>query len=182
LLFGNATALDWTKTIFDVIDARSFSNIWFWIVLAVVWSSASHYVIGVPFDVIQRARRQGGQAMLDLEDAVRVNVNRILFVGETAGYWLLGLVTFVLTTLLVLAIWYRIEIAQAIILLALPMTLVGLLSLRLARRIAAEIPTGDLLFRYLHRHRFWTQAIGMVSIFVTATYGMYHNLVVVNGF
>jgi hypothetical protein len=67
-------------------------------------------------------------------------------------------------------------------LLAFPMTLVGWLSLKLARKIADEIPTDDTLFRYLHRHRFWTQVIGMVSIFVTATYGMYHNLVVVNGF
>lgn len=174
--------MDLTSTIFDVIDSRSFSNIWFWIVLAVIWSSASHYVIGVPFDVIQRARRQGGQAMLDLEDAVRVNVNRILFVGATAGYLLLGLVTFTLTALAVLAVWYRIEFAQAVILIALPMTLVGVLSLRLARRIAAEVPTGDALFRYLHRHRFWTQVIGMVAIFITATYGMFHNLVVVNGF
>jgi hypothetical protein len=174
--------LDWTSTIFDVIDTRSFSNIWFWIVLAVVWSSASHYVIGIPFDVIQRAKRQGGQAMLDLEDSVRVNVNRILFIGETAAYWLIGFVTFIMTVLLLLALWYRIEFAQAVMLLAFPMTLVGWLSLKLARKIADEIPTDDTLFRYLHRHRFWTQVIGMVSIFVTATYGMYHNLVVVNGF
>ena len=43
-------------------------------------------------------------------------------------------------------------------------------------------PTRLELFRRLIRHRFWTQVIGMLSIFVTAMYGMYHNLVVVNGF
>ncbi|MEM9756043.1 MAG: component of SufBCD complex, partial [Pseudomonadota bacterium] len=32
----------------DVIDLRSFSNLWYWIVLAVFWSSASHWGLGVP--------------------------------------------------------------------------------------------------------------------------------------
>ncbi|NBT33335.1 MAG: component of SufBCD complex, partial [Rhodobacteraceae bacterium] len=34
----------------------------------------------------------------------------------------------------------------------------------------------------LHRHRVYTQFIGMASIFVTAMYGMYQNLAVVPGF
>jgi hypothetical protein len=29
------------------------------------------------------------------------------------------------------------------------------------------------------RQRFWTQVIGMIAIFVTAMFGMYHNLAVV---
>ncbi len=47
----------------------SFSNLWYWIALAVMWSSTSHWVLGVPYDMIQRARREGGQAEADLEDA-----------------------------------------------------------------------------------------------------------------
>ncbi len=175
-------SVDWTRTIFEVIDMRSFSNLWYWIVLAVVWSSASHYVLGVPFDMIQRARKQEGQAMTDLEDLVRINVNRLLYIGNVAGLWLLGFVTFVLTGLLVLAFWYSVEFAQAVIMLALPMTIVGALSMSLAQKLAVEGPSGEALFRRLIRHRFWIQVIGMVSIFVTATYGMYQNLLVAPGF
>ena len=29
--------MDLADTIFEVIDMRSFSNLWFWIALAVVW-------------------------------------------------------------------------------------------------------------------------------------------------
>jgi hypothetical protein len=171
-----------TSTIFEVIDMRSFSNLWFWIALAVVWSSASHYVLGVPFDLLQRARRQGGQALVDFEDCVRINVNRILDIVKVAGHWLLGFAAFVLTTLAVLGFWYEVEFAQAVFLIALPMTGVGAMSLATARRIYDEEPTGEALYRRMTRHRFWTQVIGMVSIFVTAVYGMYHNLVVVPGF
>lgn len=174
--------MDLTKTLIDVIDMRSFSNIWYWIVLAVVWSTASHWVLGVPFDIIMRAKRQGGEAYDDMEDIVRVNINRLLYIGEVSGMWLLGFLAFVLTGLLTLAIWYQIEMAQAVVLLAVPMTFVGMLSLSTANRIKTENPEGAVLFKRLIRHRFWTQVIGMVSIFITAMFGMYHNLSVVEGF
>ena len=173
--------MGWTQTLFEVIDFRSFSNLWFWIVLAVVWSSASHFVLGVPFDMVIRAKRYGGQALTDLEDLVRINVNRLLFVGRTAGLWLSGFAAFALTTLAVLGFWYDVELAQAVVLIALPMSLVGMMSLSAARRIEAEAPQGEALFRALSRHRTWTQAIGVVSIFVTALYGMYQNLSILEG-
>ena len=49
----------------EVIDLRSFSNLWYWIALAVLWSSISHWVLGVPHDMIHRARREGGQVLAD---------------------------------------------------------------------------------------------------------------------
>ncbi|MGJ8597444.1 MAG: hypothetical protein ACSHW3_16395, partial [Sulfitobacter sp.] len=66
-------ALDWYQTLFELIDMRSFSNLWFWIVLAVVWSTTSHYGLGVPYDMVLRAKRHGGQTEIDLEDLVRIN-------------------------------------------------------------------------------------------------------------
>lgn len=158
---------------------RSFSNLWYWIALAVVWSSASHYVMGVPFDMLQRARRQGGQAMTDFEDMVRINVNRVLYIADVAGIFLLAIWAFVLTVLLVLAFWYDVEFAQAVVLIAAPMTVVFAMTVRLARALVAEGADGAVLVRRFVRHRFWTQVIGMIAIFVTAMFGMYQNLSVV---
>ena len=177
-----ARTLDWTQALFDVIDFRSFSSLWYWIVLAVTWSSTSHWVLGVPFDMIMRARKHGGHAMRDLEDLVRINVNRILFVARASGLWAAGIVTFALSALGTLAFWYDIEFTQAVFLLLLPLSLVGLMSLATAARLEAEAPLGDLLVKRLLRHRFWTQAIGVVAIFVTAMYGMYQNFAAVQGF
>lgn len=174
--------MDWTQALLEVIDFGSFSTLWYWIVLAVVWSTASHWVLGVPFDAVLRARRHGGAAMADLETLARINVNRILFIARESGLWLAGTATFVLTTLGVLAFFYRIEFAQAVFLIALPLTLVGILSLAAASRIEAQAPRGEALCRMLLRHRIVTQAIGMISIFVTAVFGMYQNLAIVEGF
>ncbi|KEJ94740.1 hypothetical protein [Pseudosulfitobacter pseudonitzschiae] len=170
--------MNWHQTIFELIDMRSFSNLWFWIVLAVMWSTASHWVLGVPFDMVARARKTGGQIEQDLEDLVRINVNRFLYIARLSGLWLLGMVCFVLTTLVLLGWVYDIEFAQAVFLLAFPMSLVGALNLSTARLIERDELSGEGLRRRLTRHRTYTQAIGMLSIFVTAMWGMYQNLAI----
>ncbi|WP_299657741.1 component of SufBCD complex [uncultured Tateyamaria sp.] len=170
--------MDWYDTVFELIDMRSFSNLWFWIALAVVWSTASHWVLGVPYDMVSRARKHGGQTAEDLEDLVRINTNRLLFIGSVSGLWLLGIACFVLTGLALMGFLYDVEFAQALFLLGFPMSLVGALNLSTARLIQDEQATGEVLWRRLTRHRTIVQAIGMVSIFVTALWGMYQNMAV----
>lgn len=155
---------------------RSFSNLWFWIALAVLWSTASHWVLGVPYDMVLRARRNGEQAEQDLEDLVRINTNRLLYIANVSGLWLLALGCFLLTALGVLGFFYRIEIAQALFLLGFPMSMVGLISLSTSRLIQEDDLRGEPLRRRLTRHRLYVQLIGMASIFVTALWGMYQNL------
>ena len=168
--------MDLIDTLVELIDMRSFSNLWFWIALAVVWSSASHWVLGVPIDLVYRAGRKGGQAERDLEDLVRVNVNRMLYITEVSGVWLLGFGCFILSGLFVLGLFYDVEFAQAVFLLSFPLTLVGLVSLATAIRIEREQITGADLRKALVRCRLYIQMIGMIAIFVTAMWGMFQNL------
>lgn len=165
-----------SNPILQTIDLGSFSSVWYWLILAVIWSSASHYVLGVPYDLINRARRHGGQAEIDLHDLVRINVNRIMHITGTAGLVLIGFVAFALTSLAVLGFWYGSQMGQAVFMVALPLTFVGALSAATGRMIQATQPEGDALYSILQRHRLWTQIIGMISIFVTGMYGMYQNL------
>ncbi|MEM9845894.1 MAG: component of SufBCD complex [Pseudomonadota bacterium] len=168
--------MDLFDTIFELIDMRSFSNLWFWIMLAVLWSSVSHWVIGVPWDMVVRARRRDEeQTVEDLHHLVRVNCNRILLISDEVGLILCGVICFSLTTLVLLGFFYDNEFSQAVFLLALPMTFLALLSVRSARVIRRDNLTGEALYRRLSRHRIVTQAIGLVSIFVTAVWGMLQN-------
>jgi Na+/H+ antiporter NhaC len=168
--------MEWYETIYELIDMRSFSNLWFWIALAVQWSMASHWILGVPFDLVQRARRQGGRAQEDLEALARINVNRLLYISHVSGLWLTGIAAFLLTGLAVLGFFYGLEFAQAVFCLVFPMMLVGALSLRSARRIAEGEHEGEALLRRMLRHRMATQGIGMVSILLTSLWGMWQNL------
>ena len=168
--------LDIFDTVFEVIDMRSFSNLWYWIGLAVVWSSTSHWVLGIPHDMIQRARREGGEAMADVEDLARINVGRLLSVIDKGALAVVGLGFFWLTVLGVLAFYYNMEFAQALFLIAAPMSVVIWLSVRASRKIAAGENLGAALCRRLTIHRRWTQGVGMLAIFVTGMYGTYQNL------
>jgi hypothetical protein len=173
---GGEAALEWYHIVFELIDMRSFSNLWYWIALAVLWSSASHWVIGVPFDMVSRARRHGGQAEADLDTLAAVNARRLLYIADVAGLWLVAAGAFVLTALAILGFGYGVEFAQAVVLMALPMTIVFALSVRTARRITALQEGGAALRRRLAWHRLAIQGIGMVAILVTAMFGMYQNM------
>lgn len=169
--------MDWYQELFELIDMRSFSNLWFWIALAVVWSSASHWILGVPFDMVARARRNAhGAAQEDLQLMVQVNVKRILLIAELSGLLIFGIACFVMTGLVLLGWLYAVELAQAIFLLTFPICIVALLGLRTAQRISDTAPEVGELCRILTRHRLTTQLIGTVSIFITAVWGMYQNL------
>ena len=168
--------LNWYDTVFELIDMRSFSNLWFWIALAVVWSTTSHWVIGVPLDMVQRATRDGEAAMADLENLTRIYTNRLVFIGNVSGLWILGIACAGLTGLAMLGFWYWVEFAQALFLLAFPLSLVGALSLLTAQKIQAGALHGEDLCRQLKRHRLYTQIIGLLAIFVTAMWGMYQNM------
>lgn len=156
---------------------RSFSNLWYWIALAVTWSSASHWVLGVPWDMAIRARKaQRGEAMRDFEDMVRINTNRILFVARESGLLLAGLVAFAVTSVALLGFVYDNEFAQAIFLLGFPLLLVAMLSVRAAHIIQDRALAGEALVKRIQRYRLQIQLIGMASIFVTAIWGMYQNM------
>lgn len=168
--------MTWYDTVFELIDMRSFSNLWFWIALAVLWSSTIHWVLGVPWDLIQRAGRQGGQAEEDMQVLVRVNVNRILYIAEVSGLWILALSCALLTGLGLLGFLYEVEFAQALFLLGSPMSIVGALSIHTSKMIRDRGLAGEPLRDRLKRHRIVVQLIGVVSIFVTAMWGMYQNM------
>lgn len=160
----------------EVIDLRSFSNLWYWIVLAVMWSTVSHWVLGVPFDLVVRARRGHEQSAQDLRILTEVNVNRLLSLADFSGPPMTALAAFILTGLATLGWGYNSEFSQAVFLLALPMMLIGLWSIRTARKLRAsafeDVP-GTLRW-----HRVGVQALGVVFIFITAFWGMWVNVTV----
>ncbi|WP_417838534.1 component of SufBCD complex [Tritonibacter scottomollicae] len=169
--------MDLFSLIVELIDLRSFSNLWYWIALAVLWSSASHWVLGVPYDMVGRAARLGGQTAQDLQDAVRIQVNRLLYISDVSGFLMTAFAFFVTTSLLMLGFIYGVEFAQAVVLMLLPMNIVALINLRAARILKAP-HDDEALRRRLTRTRISIQLVGVVSIFVTGIWGMYQNLTI----
>ena len=181
--------MDFLDNLIEHIDLRSFSNLWFWIMLALFWSSASHWILGVPYDMVARARRHGGDAMDDLHELVRIKCKRITGIFDIAGTTLVWLVTFLLSTFAVLGFGYGIEFfqavnelpdvlmvpVQAVFLLMLPMSIIGMMNLRAARKLLAVRHSDDDLYRRMRNHRMLIQFLGVISLFITTFWGMLQN-------
>lgn len=165
-----------TDSLLSTIDLRSFSNLWFWLVLAVAWSNVTHFVMGVPFDMVHRVRRRGGEGMEDLNTLALIQARRRMTILRSSGAWLVGFWLTVLTMLGVLGFWYGYELSQALFLLLGPLTLGAWLSLRLSARVEAQTLQGEALVRAIFWTRVLIQAIGLAAIFVTTMWGMWHNL------
>ncbi len=167
--------MDVYSSIFELIDMRSFSNLWYWIVLAVLWSSASHWAMGVPYDLVVRARRVGGQAEKDLLDIVRINRNRLLYIVDVSGLVIFALSCFCFTGLATLGFYYGVEFAQAVFLLLFPLCVVMLINISAARKLRSAEVGMEIVSTILSRCRIYTQIVGMISILITSLWGMYQN-------
>lgn len=168
--------MDWTETISRVIELRTFSSIWYWLVVIVTWAIGSHWLVGVPFDLLFRARKSAPQEIADLEAIVDVNVRRFTGLMDFAGPFLLGLLVFVLTACLMAGFYYGIEMAQGLFILGAPISLVIWLNVRVAYQLRAQPLRGADLVNRLFKMRLWSQTIGIIAIFCTSMYGMWFNL------
>lgn len=168
--------MDFLDLVAQVIDLRSFSNLWFWIVLGILWSAMTQRVMGVPYSVVLRARRGDADSIDDMHALAEITARRLLNLAYYSGPYMLGITSFSLTVLALLGWVYEVEFCQAVFLLALPFSLVGVLSIWTARRLW-DSEFADLA-RRLRMHRMMVQALGVVFIFVTAFWGMYVNVVV----
>lgn len=169
--------MDLQTLLLETIDRRSFSNIWYWLVVAAAWSMASYRVAGVPWHMAVRAHRKGGALQADVETLAAIHARRLQQISDEWGVWMAGLTATALSGLATLGFGYGLQFSQAMFLLGAPMISVWALSFRTARAIASATLHGSALFHKMRRHRVAVQSIGIVAIFVTALWGMYQNLV-----
>ncbi|WBU52152.1 hypothetical protein [Paracoccus sp. SCSIO 75233] len=184
--------------LFSILDARSFSSPWFWLVLFAVWTLSGRGVLGVPNDVLGDAgralRREPAEA--EPEEAVLL-LNWLSLqlprwqIGRTGGAVLTAAICFGLSALLLLGFRYGLEMAQALTLLALPVALLFVLRVRLAQKLrpvltAAErgAPVRDAAaaaIKRINTYRILHTLISVLAVMVTTLYASFWMLLHPNG-
>ncbi|MFC7705137.1 component of SufBCD complex [Plastorhodobacter daqingensis] len=162
--------------LYEVLDTRSFTTLWYWIALLAFWYLAGVRVLGIPYDMVLQARRDA-TAQAALAQMAALSVPRQIPAGQ-AGVWATGFAALLLTMLFMLGFSYGLELAQALFFLALPMCLLALMRVRVARRIHERGLEDGALVKALMRHRGMVQLLGMISVFFTVLWGMWHSLTV----
>lgn len=150
-----------------IIASAGFDSIWYWVLHVVVWTLVCARTLGVPQDMLIRARREPAVAGR-VELLAGVGAERIAAVHDLAGVPIAAAAGFVLAALAALGFLTGLESAQAIFMLLAPLAAIGYSNLRLAlflhgRRVAHP----RLVLMLVHR-RFWHQTIAVVAMLATA--------------
>ncbi len=158
--------------VLELLDARSFSSLWFWLVLVTIWWVAVSRVFGVPLSIVRRAFQGDGQAQRDMEDLVRIHARRLHGIGRSFGIWMVGVSFALLTGLGLIGFHFRVELAQALFLVVFPFALAVALDLMAAARIDLERPSGVYLQLYVWRQMNRIRFIGLAAILISVIWGL----------
>ena len=148
---------------FQTFAAASFQSIWYWVLHVVVWTLACYRTLGVPHDMLLRARRLP-------EIGARVDTLALLTSERVGGiYDALGVpiaagLGFVLAGLFALGFGTGIEAAQAAFAIVLPLVVINYSKLRLALAVRRQGIAGPRLVLALARRRIWHQLIAVVAM------------------
>lgn len=183
--------------IISFLGSRSFGSVWFWLVLIGMWSATGRNVLGVPTEILGRARR--AQAAGDLDSRAVVTLLDWLSLvlprwqtGPREGAVFLAVTSFLLTSLAVMGFGYGLEMAQALTLLLVPFAMLFWLRVLLARRLVPLLAAGQEgdrpvagvaadCIRLMSTHRLLVTGLSIVAVAATAMWGMLWTLIHPNG-
>jgi hypothetical protein len=155
-----------------LLATASFDSLWYWVLHVVVWTLACARTLGVPHDLLLRARRDPAAAeRVDL--LARLSAERIAGIHDVAGAPLAAAAGFLLATFAALGFLTGLQAAQAAFLLLLPLAAIVYSKLRLALFLRAamharRLPSPQLVLM-LARRRFWHQTIAVLAMLAAAT-------------
>lgn len=160
-----------------IFEDETFFSPWYWASVALFWAMATHFSHGVPYDVMRRAERFGGEDAALCDRLARRMLQRI---DEGVARWGVpgaAAAAFALGALLTAALGARWEPAWGLLGIALPAAVMLGLSLaegvRLAR--ADPPPAPDRLLALLFRRRWANQFVAGCGIaFAAALFVLLH--------
>ena len=147
-------------------DDHAFFSVWYWLLTAVFWSMATFFTHGVPWDLLRRALRHGGEEAEICDRYARACLIRIDAGVARWGAVSGALAGFVLAAMAVMGLVARSELALGLLMMLGPASLLFALQCAEARRLVPHLPQIDpqqlleLLLRRRASNRLW----GMFAI------------------
>jgi hypothetical protein len=143
--------------------AAGFQSIWYWVLHVVVWTLACYRTLGVPHDMLLRARRVP-EIAARVDVLAQLTAERIAGIHDSAGVAIAAGAGFVLAALAALGFLTGLEVAQAAFVLLLPLAAIGYSKMRLALYLRRSRVVGPRLVLLLVRRRFWHQLIAVLAM------------------
>lgn len=151
----------------EAISLRSFSTLWYWIALAAFWLRALGHVMGLPYGMVNAARRRGGADVALLERAAQVQAQRRVDIWARGQVGIVAAHAFAFGMLAYLGFVHGVELALALFFFHAPLMALQTLNLRMARQVLGEKGQGDALLSLMFYFNIYTQFIAMAFILAT---------------
>jgi len=166
--------LEGASGVIDAFGTGSFESVWYWTLTVLAWGVVGSRVLGVPYDMILRARRRP-QVAERVEVLAHIAADRIGGIYDKVGVPLAAAAGFALAALFAIAFGNGLELATAAFLLAFPLAIVVYSTLRLALAVRRQRIGGDRLVGILARRRVWHLVIGVAAMMTAVSIGLlYH--------
>lgn len=160
-----------------IFDDTTFFSPWYWIFVATFWAIVTHFSHGVPYDVVRRAERFGGEDAEICDRLARRSLQRIETGVERYAVPGAAGTAFLIAALSTAALGAGWEPAWGLLGLVVPAAVAAAASLSEAVRIArADPPPGpERLLALLLRRRAANQFFGIMGVaFAAALFVLRH--------
>lgn len=182
--------------IISFLDSRSFGTIWYWLVVIGMWSVSGRNIIGVPVEIVFRARRaisrdeMDGPELASLLDWLSLTLPRWQL-DQREGSVFMAATVFLMTSLAGLGFGHDLEMAQALTLLLLPFLILFWMRVRLAYRLIPLLQNEEAdqqmaniakeVVRRMIWHRRLFTILSILAVTITAIWGVLWSLMHPNG-
>jgi hypothetical protein len=157
--------------VFQFFAAASFQSLWYWTLHVVVWTLACYRTLGVPHDMLLRARRQP-EVAARVDELAHLACERVGGIYDTLGVPLAALAGFLLAGVFAMGFLSGIETAQAAFAIMLPLAVITYSKLRLALAVRRKRMVGPELVLALARRRVWHQFFAVLAMLGAAALAM----------
>lgn len=131
---------------------------------AVVWILCTHRTLGVPYDMLLRARRLP-EVALKVEKIAYLYSERVEGLYHALGTVAALLTGFLLAGLFAIGFLSGVELAQAAFLILFPLAVLSYSTISTALKIVQRGFQGDMLVQILARRHFWHQMVAVCALF-----------------
>ena len=159
------------------LNANSFNNVWFWVLVSIIWVTIINFTFGVTISQIQKAQLSGGTALIDIETIILINSRRRTEYIDEFGLWIISIGMFLLSATATLGFWFSYELMQASTFLLVKLYYSYFSTLSLASKIKTKKLIGTDLCKAYLRCKNQKQFFGLLIILFISFFSSYYSII-----
>ena len=159
------------------LNANSFNNVWFWVLVSIIWLKSINSTFGVTISQIQKAQISGGSALIDIETIILINSRRRTEYINRFGLWIISIGMFLLSATATLGFWFSYELMQASTFLLVKLYYSYFSTLSLASKIKTKKLIGTDLCKAYLRCKNQKQFFGLLIILFISFFSSYYSII-----